>query len=230
MTTITTSTTTKKARDGQASRLPNRTRDRRPAMAALAILLVMLGALGSALIAYRTGDRVDVLVAARELPQGAQVSREDFTVARVANDGGSVVEEAAVDNFLGAYTTSRIPEGTLVANSMFTKENVLPQGGQLVGVTAAATLRPSLSVQPSDVIALYSVPAEGQEGAESAVVVESARVVHVAAASANSDTVHLTVLISDGTVAQVVALSARGQLAMTGLPDDVAPVIDLRSQ
>src|SRR5690606_32528143 len=109
--TMTTTATPPRAQQG--ARLPVRTRDRRPALAALAILLIMLGALGSALIAFRSGDRVDVLVAAREIPQGTQVTEEDFTIARVANDGGNVVDAASMQAFLGAYSTARIPEGTL---------------------------------------------------------------------------------------------------------------------
>ena len=56
-------------------RLPVPSRDRRPALAALAILLVLAGALGSALVAYRSGSRVDVLVARHDIGPGEQGHR-----------------------------------------------------------------------------------------------------------------------------------------------------------
>jgi SAF domain len=221
-------TTATPPRAQQGARLPVRTRDRRPALAALAILLIMLGALGSALIAYRTGDRVDVLVAAREIPQGTQVTAEDFTVARVAHDGGAVVEADSLSAFVGAYSTARIPEGALVANTMFTVDGVVPEGGQLVGVAASTVLRPSETLGADDMVRLYSVPPEGSGDSET--VVEAARIVHVAAGAPTSDLVHLTVLVPDGDAAEVVQLNAYGQLGLAKLPDGTEPVIDLLTQ
>lgn len=217
-------TSTTPGRD-QSSRLPVRTRDRRPALAALAILLILVGALGSALIAYRTGDRVDVLVAARDIEPGTQVTREDFTIARVAHEGGAVVEAAAMDNFVGAFATSHIPEGTLVINRMFTVTDVVPSGAQLVGVAAQLSLRPSEVIRQGDVVALYSVPPDSTVG-DAEALVPAARVMHVAATSATSDLIHLTVLIADDQVAQVVQLNSYGQLAVTRLPDDTQPAVD----
>ena len=221
-------TTATPPRASQGARLPVRTRDRRPALAALAILLIMLGALGSALIAFRSGDRVEVLVAAREIPQGTQVTEEDFTVARVANDGGNVVDAASLDAFVGAYSTSRIPEGTLIANTMFTVDNVVPDGGQLVGVAATTVLRPSDQLRPDDIVRLYSVPPEGSGDSET--VVEAARIVHVAAGAPTSDLVHVTVLVADEDAARVVQLNAYGQLGIATLPDGTEPVIDLLTE
>src|SRR5687768_16946461 len=59
------------------SRLPVPKRDRRPALAALAVLLILAGALGSALIAYRSGDRVDVLVASDDILPGQKIDADD---------------------------------------------------------------------------------------------------------------------------------------------------------
>ncbi len=208
-----------------SSRLPTRTSDRRPALAALAILLVMLGALGSALIAYRSGDRVEVLVASRDISPGTQVTIEDFTVARVAHDGGQTVSASSIQQFNGAYATSRIPAGTIVINTMFSEVDFVPAGGQLVGVSVAPELRPSQPIEQGDVVALYSVTQGSGEAPVAATLVPAVRVVQVSS-SENSSTLDMTVLVPDAEVANVVALSASGLVAVTTLPDDVAPALD----
>lgn len=207
-------------------RLPSRARDRRPALAALALLLVLLGALGSALLVYRSGDRVDVLVAAREILPGEQVSEGDFGVARVAYEGGSAVDAGAVGQFVGAYSTSRIPEGTIVSNQMFSVDDFVPTGGQLVGLTIAEAYRPSQPVQAGDVVRLYAVPTEGT-ASEATPLVDAARVIEVAETQL-SEGLHLTVLLPDAQVAAAVALNAYGQVALTKLPDTATPAVDNR--
>ena len=52
-----------KAPLGGSNRLPSG-RERRPALAALAVILILLGAAGSALIALRSGDRTDYVAVA----------------------------------------------------------------------------------------------------------------------------------------------------------------------
>lgn len=214
----------------EATRLPARARDRRPALAALAILLILIGALGSALIAYRSGDRVEVLVAARDIEPGTQVGRDDFRVARIATEGAAVIDATAVDNFVGSFATGRVPEGTLVNNQMFTVGGVVPEGAQLVGVTVPVPQRPSEELRTGDVVAVYRVPTEGGGFAEdrptaAELVVPAARVVHLNQA-ASGDTRHLTLLLADAQVAQVVLINAGGQLALTRLPDTVLPEVD----
>lgn len=214
---------------GHGERLPARTRDRRPALAALAVLLILVGALGSALLVFRTGDRVDVLVAARDIAPGTQITREDFAVARVATEGGSVVQAGAIDSFIGSYSTTGVPEGTLISNRMFTVNDVVPDGAQLVGVTAQTSLRPSEPIGTGDVVALYRVPQDSATGSveiEATTVVSAARVVHVASATSGGDLVHLTVLLADDDVAEVVLYNAYSQIAVTRLPADTEPPID----
>src|SRR3954471_8284833 len=110
-------------------RLPVQGRDRRAALSALALLLVVLGALGSALVVYRTGHRTDVLIAAHDIRAGQQITAADFDTARVATDSGNVVRASAKGNFIGTYARTEIPAGTLLNNLMFQAANVVPDDG-----------------------------------------------------------------------------------------------------
>ena len=102
-------------------RLPVQGRDRRAALSALALLLVVLGALGAALVVYRTGHRTDVLIAAHDIKAGQQITAAEFDTARVAHDSGNVVPASAKQNFIGTYARSDMryeddPNLGLIAN------------------------------------------------------------------------------------------------------------------
>ena len=188
-------------------RLPAPVRDRRPALAALALLLVLGGALGSALIAYRSGDRVDVLVARGDIEVGQRVTVADFGVARVASDGGAVVEAAAVGNFVGTRATSRIPAGTLVNSQMFlVADSVVPLRSVVVGVVLSAQQRPALELRAGDVVRVFLVPREAGDGAVGTVLAAAVRVVEVA--PGDGDTARLSLLVPEGPAGALVTAAA----------------------
>src|ERR1700712_68620 len=108
-------------------RLPVQQRDRRAALSALALLLVVAGALGSALAVYRSGHRTDVLVAAHDLTPGQLVTSADFTVARVASDASAhLLPASSRAAFVNSHTLYGIPAGTLLNYTMFVAGSVVP--------------------------------------------------------------------------------------------------------
>lgn len=210
-------------------RLPVQSRDRRAALMALALLLVVAGALGAALVVYRTGQKVDVLVAAREIKPGQQVDSSDFTTARVVADAGSVVHASDEGNFLGTYATTDIPSGTLVNRLMFQAGGVLPANGVLVGVNLAANQRPASGVSTGDVVRAYLISKSGDSApAPGPVLVDAARVTDVGTASSSSGNSITVTLLVDPTVAQsLVVAAAQGTVAVAELPKSTKPAIDL---
>jgi len=95
-------------------------RHRNPAWLLGGILLVLMSALGGVLLFSARDDRVEVLVAARELSVGEVVARQDLRIERIAVDGGlATVGPTEVDELVGQYVVSGIPDGTLVNRSMF---------------------------------------------------------------------------------------------------------------
>ena len=221
--------TTAPARAATASgrgRLPAPVRERRPALAALALLLVLGGALGSALIAYRSGERVDVLIAARDIAVGDEIVRSHFTVARVAADGGAVVEAAAVENFLGTRATTGVPEGTLINRQMFLAGSLVPDTATVVGVVLAATQRPAEPIRSGDVVRVFGVPADGQTGG---VGVELARAVLVAGTPAGADGgggLSLSLLVPPDLAPAIVAAAASNSVAVARLAPSTRPLVD----
>src|SRR4051795_13582812 len=66
--------------------LPPPRRRRRPALLALALTMVVLGALGAAYLATSLGETSPVIAVAREVPWGQQLTAADLVEARVSAD------------------------------------------------------------------------------------------------------------------------------------------------
>jgi len=215
----------------QRTRLPVPTRDRRPALAALALLLVLGGALASTLLVLRSGDRVEVLVAATDIAPGQTVTADDFTTAQVAADGASFVQAEARDNFVGTSATVGIPAGTLINNVMFQAGTVVPDDADVVGLVLTPQQRPAGPIGQGDVVRLFLVPRGDQlagSGAEGSELVSAARVVE--SVDGGNQGLSLSVLVPSDDASAVVAGSATGQVAVTRLADDTEPVVDFATQ
>ena len=209
--------------------LPAPPRDRRrPALAALALLLIVAGALGSALVAYRSGDRVAVLVARRDIPVGAEVTREDLTTAQVSADGAASVSASAAANFVGTWATTTVPAGTLINRTMFRVGSPTPPGAIVVGVVVSATQRPAAPLRTGDVVRAYLVPKgnDSLSGTPGRILIRAARVVDVRGGS-NSDSTAVSLLVPETLAQGVVPAASAGQVSLTLLGANTTPVIDL---
>lgn len=205
-------------------RLPAPVRDRRPALAALALLLILGGALTSALLAYRSGERVDVLVAARDISVGDEISRADFATARVAADGAAVVEAAAVGNFVGTRATTDVPAGTLVNRTMFLTGSLIPDGAAVLGVVLAPTQRPAEPIQAGDVVRVYRVPSDSSTGG---VGNELARAVRVErAVDTGGGGLSLSLLVPPDLAPAIVAAASSNSVAVARLAPSTTPLVD----
>ncbi|NYG55124.1 SAF domain-containing protein [Nocardioides perillae] len=141
----------RRSRDKQpasrGSSAPGRTveppRQRRPALAALAVVLVVGGALLAGVLAVRMDERVPVLAAAREIPPGTEITAADLVEVAVASDGLDVLPAAAVDQVLGAYSVSTIPQGSLVNAGNLSTQAPVGDGRAQVSVPLNPALTPT---------------------------------------------------------------------------------------
>ncbi len=67
-------------------RLPAPPRERKPALAALAVLLILVGALGATMLVLRAGDRIEVVKVTGDIPAGGSVSKANTASVMVADD------------------------------------------------------------------------------------------------------------------------------------------------
>ena len=204
-------------------RLPAPVRDRRPALAALALLLVLGGALSSALIAYRSGGRIDVLVAANDIPVGQRITAGDLRVARVAAEGAAYVESDAIGNFVGTRARTGVPAGTLVNRTMFVAGSLVPANAAVVGVVLGATQRPAAAPRSGDVVRVFALAEDGSQATSG---VELARAVRVLDVGTGRTGLGMSLLVPAAQAPAMIAAAAAGQVAVAALAPDTAPLID----
>lgn len=211
-------------------RLPVQSRDRRPALAALALLLVVAGGLGAGLVVYRSGQKTDVLVAAHEIKPGQQVTSGDFTTARASIDSGSVVAASNRGNFVGSYAVSDIPGGTLVSAQMFQATDLAPPGSVTLGVNVSDQLRPAGGLSVGDIVRAYYVP-KNYQGVQppppGQTLANAVRVTRTEAGTSGGNSIYSLLVTPDEAVALMIA-TGTGQVGLGLLPPGTTPDVQYR--
>jgi hypothetical protein len=126
-------------------------------MIGLAILLIVGSAAVAGLLAMRIDSRVPVLVAAHEIPVGAQITLADLATQRVASDGLEVLPASAADQLVGRYAAGTIPAGRLLDQAMFAQTGFLKDGAVAVGVSLAPGRMPASGLRAGDKVQVVDV-------------------------------------------------------------------------
>ncbi|TCM42624.1 hypothetical protein EV648_110157 [Kribbella sp. VKM Ac-2568] len=213
-----------------SNRLPA-SRERRPALAALAVILILLGAAGSALIALRSGDRQDfVAIDAQSLPPGHKITKGDLARGDLAGATGQLVLWSDIDQVVDHYTTSWLYKGQFVTPESVTKDTkpLIPAAGALVGVSLEAGRAPSEPIAPGDIVQVVQVPAANQAGGVSSVLVAAAEVTSSVGAITDSKTsanttLNVTILVSTTKSRAVAAAAAAKTLVLVKLSPATEP-------
>jgi hypothetical protein len=116
------------ASSASASRLPS-ARERRPALAALAVLLIVGGAFASGFLALQAGNRADYLRVKAELAQGQEITEAHLESVSLPEDmDGGVVSADDMDEVVGDYASAHLLEGTILTETMVAEESGIPEG------------------------------------------------------------------------------------------------------
>ncbi len=196
------------------AKLPSAGRDRRPLMAALAVLLILAGAVLAGVLVMVAGNRTEVLVAASDIRPGQELTADDFAIASVNTDSDAVIPRNSLEHYIGAQAIAYVPAGAFASPAMFVDGSAIPADGEIVGMVLSPSQLPTGGVEPGDVIRIYSGATDDLSGLSGEVLVESARVVDV---SAEGGVVNASVLVSDGEATELVPRAAAGQVAVSQL-------------
>lgn len=142
-------------------RLPSPPRQRRPAMAALAVVLIVGGASLAGLLAIRVDQRVAVVVADRDIPVGTKLIDGDLGEGRIAADNVATISKEQAAALVGMYATRTIRRGQLIDPASVDREGFLREGAVAVGVPMAAGRVPAQGLQIGDVVQVLRIPKEG---------------------------------------------------------------------
>ncbi|MBB3084712.1 SAF domain-containing protein [Geodermatophilus sabuli] len=148
----------------RAPALPPPRRRRRPALLALAVAMVVLGAVGAAYLATSLGQTAPVIAVAREVPWGQQITAADLVEARVSADPAlTPILYGDRDRVIGMVAATTLTPGSLLTREALTEQPLPPPGQQLVGVGVSAVQLPATPLRPGDDVLL--VPVTGGGGA-----------------------------------------------------------------
>ncbi len=216
-------------------RLPTIRRERRPALAALAVLLILGGGLISGLGVYRSGQRADYVVLNHDVKPGQRLTRGDLRTARIAGTGARAVPASRLNQVAGQYMTVGGFAGALLTPEMIESQQPFPPDGAVVGVVVDAGQAPAGGIQIGDIVRVLRVPARGGDG-DPGVLVGAARVIGVSASGGDSGVLGSSGSISTGSTvvnvlvpaamaAPVAAASVQRQVALVLLPPSTTPVV-----
>ncbi|MFC7243838.1 SAF domain-containing protein [Catellatospora aurea] len=121
-------------------------RRRSVAQGALAVLLIIVGALTAAYVAQRIGSTQDYLAMARPVGKGALIAREDLVVVRVNQAVGlRPILAANAARVIGKRAVMALVPGTLLTLDQVTETPVPAPGHQLIGIALGEDKMPSAS-------------------------------------------------------------------------------------
>ncbi|WJV46901.1 hypothetical protein [Streptomyces flavofungini] len=147
---------------GVGERLPTAPRERKPALAALAVLLILAGALGATVLVLRAGDRIEVVKVVKEIPAGeSPKANVNIKPVMVAEDSGIKYVKWSARATLEKYKAkSTIPAGSVAVGQMFAAKEGLPSGKATVGLSLKEGQYPA-NIRMGDTVAVYRVAGNG---------------------------------------------------------------------
>ncbi len=196
------------------------------------MILILLGAAGSALIALNSGNRSDFVAIASDkpLPPGHKLESKDLARGDLAGATGALIPWSEANKYLGHYTKTWLYKDQFVTPDNFTKdgEKPIPPKGALVGISLEAGRAPSDGLQVGDMVSVVRVPTANQDSGAPVTLVEAAEVTSSAGAitdsktSANS-TLNITVLVPADQITTVSAAAAAKTLVVAKLAPGTTP-------
>lgn len=196
---------------------PPRSR-RRPALLALGVALVALGALVTAWLVSSAGQRTPVLMLARDVPFGAVISTTDLAVTDVSVDPSvAVVPVSDEESVIGMTASANLGAGTLLSRASLTPASPPTAGQLLVGLAVPANRMPAGGLSAGDRILVVDTPAADADPPTGPPPTIAATVVRVGASDLNGVTVvDVTVATGDGPA--LAARAATGRVALVVEP------------
>jgi hypothetical protein len=124
--------------------MPSAPRERKPALAALAVLLVALGAAAAGYLVISAGHRVGAVEITQEVGQGQQIPAAAIKEVEIAsNSGVNYVAWQYANRVAGVFAAVQIPAGTLLTPAMTAATNNLAAGKVEVGLSLKAGQAPA---------------------------------------------------------------------------------------
>lgn len=214
-----------------AGRMPVTRRERRPALAALAVLLIIGGALVSGLLVIRSGDRVSAIAIARPVAAGQRIPIDALREVQISADSAVAhVPWAQRGSVAQYYAKVGLVPGALLSGQMVARSSDIGAGNVVVGLALKPGQLPASGLRPGDRVRAYSVRPVGsssQSAQGGAVLADSGTVYDVRSddrmRTGSSGTVSVSVVVSAGDAPALANAASAGAVAVALLPPNAAP-------
>ena len=175
-------------------------------LAALAVLLIVGGALLAGLLANQMDQRVQVLAAGDTIQAGEVITKEDLMSASVSSDLRTLIRADQIDQVVGRTARVEVSKGQLLDTSQIATTPMPGGDKQVVGISVASGRFPAGGLGSGDVVnvvdvgtqsvsvddaqVLKAVPSSGTDndctsGAVISLIVDKKDAAKLASASAN---------------------------------------------
>ena len=206
-----------------ARRLPAPARERKPALAALAVLLILGGALGTGLLVLQSGKRVAAIEISARIGAGQRIPLSALQQVQIpAGTGLGFVPWAEAAQVARFFTVGVIPAGTLLTQGMVAPSGMSVTGKAVLGLALKDGQLPR-GLQTGDHIDIYQVSDSQQTcpGGSGAVLSEDAVVLAIgrpAAAAGSSAVADVQVAVNPTDAGPVACNAANGMVGIAVLP------------
>ncbi|BCL22269.1 hypothetical protein ACPCBX_22760 [Streptomyces tuirus] len=224
------------AQPSVGDRLPTPPRERKPALAALAVLLILVGALGATMLVLQAGDRIEVVKVTEAIPAGGSVNSSNTTSVMVAKDDSiHYVEWTQFNELKKLKAVNAIPAGVVAVGEMFGSEAGVAAGKATVGLSLKAGQYPT-GIKQGDTVAAYRVSsASGSSNSNSngnssssassnSVIADNARVSYVPGPKDSGDEIvgstnlAVTLTVDSDKAADLAQAASNGEVALVKVP------------
>jgi hypothetical protein len=205
-------------------KLPSAPRERKPLLAVLAVLLIVLGAAAAGLIVVKSGHKVAAIQISHQVQEGQRLSLADMQEVQIAaGDGISYVPWNEASQVAQTFAATTIPAGTLLTPSMASTADALPAGKDIIGLALKDGQMPA-GLTAGDHVDIYEVSdnnescpgAPGSTLARDAVVLSNPR--SSGTAGGGSGVVDVKVALAPASAGIVACSAANGIVGIAILP------------
>ncbi|MFD9306328.1 hypothetical protein ACFWCB_27345 [Streptomyces sp. NPDC060048] len=212
---------------GVGERLPSTGRERKPALAALAVLLILVGALGATVLVLRAGERIEVVRISADVAAGKSVTDDTMSPVLVADDPAvHYVRWEQREALKALQAKNSLVKGTIAIGEMFSEGKGLPDGKAFVGLSLKDGQYPA-GLKAGDHVAAYRVSADAAKPAGNAaaeantLLVRDAKVNDVFVSDGKTignGNLPVTVMVSANEIAPLTQAAAAGQVSLVLIP------------
>lgn len=201
--------------------MPSAPRERKPALAALAILLIIGGAAAAGLLVIKSGQRIDVIEIKAQVGQGQQIPPSAITTVQIPADSGIPhVTADQVGKLTKDFAATTLVPGTILNPLMVSADGETAAGRTEVTLALKDGQMPK-NLSPGATVNIYSTQTSstGCPGNPGASLAQGASVVGVESNTSGSNTTDVEVALNAENIGAVVCNASNGTAAVAIVPN-----------